>query len=64
MSSLTRPKTKKIDLPPTPAPAATPTQVSPEVQAKAGATLRRFRSGRGRRGTILTTDDEKREELG
>ena len=55
---------KKVKTPPVPAPVAIQTQVSPSVQRVASDERRRLTAGRGRRGTILTQDDDKRTVLG
>lgn len=45
---------KKVKPPPVPAPTPIATELSPEVQRKSEDERRRLRSGKGRRGTILT----------
>ena len=64
MSFLTGGKPKAVKAPPTPAPVPIATTVSPEVQRATETTRRRLTSGRGRRGTILTQDEQKRTVLG
>ena len=58
MGGLTGSKPKKVDPPPVPSPVPIQTQVSPQVQRKTEDTRRRLLSGRGRRGTILSTEDK------
>ena len=55
---------KKVAPPPVPPPTPIQTTVSPSVQRAAEGTRRRALSGRGRRGTILTQDEDKTPVLG